>query len=301
MRKLIYLLKDAMLAHGWTVVGSCGYDGANFDAGMDGVDRWINQDAVTGVWYGAPNAGMFSWIVLRNTAINATGQGYQVYIAPEMFTFSMNYPIVVIGSWSAGFTGGGTSTRPTATDQLQLLSSAQHEVSSGINVARGFNMLTTTDHMSTRILFSSAGGTVLNMWSFERHQDPKSWLTTPILHGCKSPIYANVNAAAGFYTQSVEVRGITAYFSGDGLGTLGALGALAIMGGADPNGNWMCSPVGIVGASAQVIGYMGRLQDAFWVHNTMANGDYYPNDGSRAWVVFGDIMHASDGTAVVLD
>jgi hypothetical protein len=46
---------------------------------------------------------------------------------------------------------------------------------------------------------------------------------------------------------------------------------------------------------------MGRLTDAYWVHQNMANGDYYPNDASRQWVIVGDLMHASDGGVVVLD
>lgn len=304
VRKLIYLLKEALLTQGWSVVGSCGYNGSAFAAAMDGVDRWINMDAVTGVWDSAPNAGMFSWIVLRNTAINASGAGYQIYLAPEMAQYASNYPVVILDSWSVGFSGGSTTARPTASDQVLLLTSSYSDpgyLSSTVDAARGFNILTSADRTKVRVVFSSNAMATLYMLCFERPQAAKTWWDKPSFAGGVLPLYANANELAAFYTRSLDVVGIPAYLSADGFGTAGALGKQAMLAGADPNGNWMCSPVGIVGTCAQSIGYMGRLSDAYWVHQNMANGDYYPNDGTRQWVVVGDIMHASDGGAVVLD
>jgi len=304
VRKMIYLFKEALLTQGWSVVGSCGYNGSAFAAAMDGVDRWINMDAVTGVWDGAPNAGMFSWIVLRNTAINASGAGYQIYLAPEMSAYSANYPVVILDSWSVGFSGGSTTARPTASDQVPLLTSSYSDpgyFTTTVDAARGFNILTSVDRTKVRVVFSSNAMATLYMLCFERPQAAKTWWDKPLLSGGALPLYASANAVAAFYTRSLDVIGIPAYLSADGLGTAGALGTQAMLAGADPNGNWMCSPVGIIGSCAQSIGYMGRLADAYWVHQNMANGDYYPNDGTRQWVVVGDIMHASDGGAVVLD
>jgi hypothetical protein len=303
MRKMIYLLKEALKTVGWTVVGSCGWDGVNVTAGMDGVDRWIDMHAVTGTWTYAPHVGKMSWIVLRNTAISADGAGYQIYLAPEMTSESMMYPIVLIESYGAGFTGGSVTVRPTASDQVPMLSTLNAGFSYYGDAARGFNILSSADRSKTRILFSSNAMGTLHMWCFEKPQAAKTWWDKPCLAGySETPTYANLNEASiGLFTRAGVVSGIPAYLSADGFGTAGALGKQAILGGADPNGNWMCSPVGIVGTCAQSIGYMGRLSDAYWVHQNMANGDYYPNDGTRQWVVVGDIMHASDGGAVVLD
>jgi hypothetical protein len=303
IRKMIYLLKEALLTQGWSVVGSCGWDGTDVTAGMDGVDRWIDMHAVTGTWTQTPHVGKMSWIVLRNTAINASGAGYQIYLATETNNTSATYPVIVIESYSVGFTGGSVTTRPTASDQRLLLSTLNSGFSDYADAARGFNILTSVDRSKVRILFSSNAMVTLHMWCFEKPQGMKTWWDKPCLSGyCEMLSYANLNeTSTGLVVRAGDVIGIPVYLSADGFGTAGALGKQAMLGGADPNGNWMCSPVGIIGSCAQSIGYMGRLADAYWVHQNMANGDYYPNDGSRQWVVVGDIMHASDGGAVVLD
>jgi hypothetical protein len=306
---LIWGWKEILIASGWAVAGSCGFDEVAFTAGMDGVDRWLSADAVTGVWTGAPHTGCFSWIVLRNTAMSAEGGGYQLLIAPQMNDTNYNYPVHIRASYGGAYTGGSTTARPTASDEMVLLTSDNSYPSNRLtdvtNQPRGVTVFASTDGRCTRSVFSSTQGAILLMVSCERVQGAKDWWDKPVISGVYRPLYAALNAPAAadvrMFIQVGSAVGIPAYLSADGLGTAGVLGTQTLFGMPDPNGNWMCSPVGVMGSCAQVVGYMGRLTDAYWVHQNMANGDYYPNDASRQWVIVGDLMHASDGGVVVLD
>jgi hypothetical protein len=273
---------------------------------MDSVDRWTTADSVTGK-YGAPYDGYFSWIVLEQAAMS-TG-GYQILLSPEMYDANNNWPIYIRESYGGLYTGGSSTAKPTAVDEVPLLESSpslNNQVLTVLgNYTRGVTVLASTDGLCTRNLFSSAAGTVLFVMSFERVQDARAWWDKPVLSGGCRPTYADWNGLAlsnvKLLTRGGNTIGIPTYLSADGFGTAGAAGKQAFLAGPDPNGNWMCSPVGVVGTSGGAMGYVGRMADAYWVHENMANGDYYPDDGTMKWVVFGDIMHAGDGTAIVID
>ena len=50
-------------------------------------------------------------------------------------------------------------------------------------------------------------------------------------------------------------------------------------------------------------GYLGvfcRVQDLWLAPSNMANGDMFPNDGSKEFVVIGCVVQPNDGTALVL-
>lgn len=308
--------KEALVASGWTVVGSCGYNGSIWVAGMDGIDRWTSADAVTGRTgdFVPPYDGTYSWIVLRNLAMSSVGGGYQILISPEMYDANNNWPIYIRESYGGFYTGGSTEAKPTASDEVPLLDSYPSDAGGVVNrvltvsgnYTRGVTVLTSTDGQCTRNLFSSAAGTVLLVVSFERVQDARTWWDKPVIAGVSRPTYVDLNTAQFGSNVKMMLRagstlGIPAYFSADGFGTAGVAGKQTFLAGPDPNGNWMCSPVGLIGTAGGTMGYVGRLADAYWVHENMANGDYYPDDGTMKWVVFGDLMHASDGTAVVID
>ncbi len=98
----------------WTVRYSC--DSVVAGSAGDGVDRW---DAITDlVWANAASA--HSWIVLRNTAIGSTAE---LLISCEGSSGSGHVLTIAI-SPSAGFTGGTTTARPTATDEAVTLNNA---------------------------------------------------------------------------------------------------------------------------------------------------------------------------------
>src|SRR5678815_1345942 len=101
----IVAMKDEMLAFGsnpWVVVGSS--DGVT--AGMDAVDRWVDYTNLP-IYTG----GAMSWIVLGQPELSANAQ---LCIA---FNSGTGTQATVIWSPTAGFTGGNTTTRPTATDE----------------------------------------------------------------------------------------------------------------------------------------------------------------------------------------
>src|SRR5215216_3611359 len=102
LRAYLRQVKNAMKAFGsspWTVVGSS--NGVAFSVN-DGVDRWTaNADM--------PDS---SWLILKQTGIAANWQ----LLFHRVSTFGCQYFI----SPSAGFTGGGALTRPTATDLVTI-------------------------------------------------------------------------------------------------------------------------------------------------------------------------------------
>ena len=95
----------------WTVVGSS--DGST--AGMDGVDRWTTTFTPSKL-VRASAGSAHSWIVLRNTA-----SGWQICL--DMNNTANTSMGIIFARNSAGFTGGSTTSRPTA--------SANEEISVG--------------------------------------------------------------------------------------------------------------------------------------------------------------------------
>lgn len=87
----------------WTVVGSS--DGST--AGMDGTDRWTTTFTASKI-VRASTGSAHSWIVLQNST-----SGYQMCIDMNSTSSGGNCNIIFARS-SGGFTGGNTTTRPTA-------------------------------------------------------------------------------------------------------------------------------------------------------------------------------------------
>ena len=110
----------------WTVRYSC--NGTTAGTAGDGVDRWqslsdMNPGQMTGV--NSLTSAARSWIVLKNTTLDGGGN-FQVlfdWLSDTNLgsTFWGDYgSCVMYVSRTAGFTGGTTTSRPTATDEVFL-------------------------------------------------------------------------------------------------------------------------------------------------------------------------------------
>lgn len=96
----------------WTVAYSC--DSSTAGTAGDGVDRWT---AATNL---VTASGAHSWIVLKNTHVDQGGN-FQVCIDLPNTDGTQGFGFAaIIVSRTAGFTGGTTSSRPTATDEFVL-------------------------------------------------------------------------------------------------------------------------------------------------------------------------------------
>jgi|SRR5579885_604125 len=97
----------------WTVAYSC--DSNTAGTVGDGVDHWTSASSIL-----VANSTAFSWIVLKNTHIDPGGN-FQICIAcPNSDGVPALSLVGIILSRNAGFTGGSTTSRPTATDEVVL-------------------------------------------------------------------------------------------------------------------------------------------------------------------------------------
>ena len=140
-------------AGAWSVVGSCD----SLAAGIDAVDRWV--DRLDLVW----GTGAHSWIVLKQTGISATDQGFQLLIDLRR-TFSQSENCSMYISYSAGFTGGSTTARPTATDETTILDDTRWGGGTTVNYTWSVSVAKTSDGSCTRTHKSYDGNVGYNWW-----------------------------------------------------------------------------------------------------------------------------------------
>jgi hypothetical protein len=208
-------------------------------------------------------------------------------------------------SYSAGFTGGSTTARPTATDEYVVGSS--YLVSDfGAAQAMGANVMKTTSGKCTRIFISAQSGIYKGVFIFEEPKNVPSWWDKPYIACAKGGTagggfpftYGNFNTAANLVAE-VETWNGAAYVTAEGAGDV--LGKSTQFSTADYNNEWICGTVGLLASSANPRGFLGEMRDIWWVSDDLPDGTYMPSDGSKQFVVIGDILQPWDGSAIVFD
>lgn len=109
-----FQLKESMCGfpqNPWAVAYSC--DGSAAGSAGDGVDRWADAGDVV---YATSAGSAHSWIVLANAAT-----GMEILIECLTNNATLGKVIRLVVSAAAGFTGGGTTSSPSATDQRVIL------------------------------------------------------------------------------------------------------------------------------------------------------------------------------------
>lgn len=256
---LLFAIINALLATGkWTVAYSCNSTTAG-TAG-DGVNRWAS--AANLVWNNAGN--YHSWIVLKNT--NMPGGNYQL-----CFDLSSTYvnTMSVVRSVNAGFTGGSTTARPTAADQVTLLSNASWGGPSP-DAAMRWSTLVSTDGQCTIALIAGSGS-VRGFWYFQQTSTSDAGTTYPFAD----------------YVDGAPVPRITAIpvypLSGaPGTASIGFVSQLT--GLTTPSSitkNWPIVPACLIGTTTGAFGYLGMFQDMWIGSGSVATGDSYP--GAPNW------------------
>jgi hypothetical protein len=282
-RRLLRSIKNALTgfaSNPWTVRYSCNTTTAG-TAG-DGVDRWATDADLA---WATTTSGARSWIVLRQTGI---ATNFEVCLdlvgAGTDSTNGLGGQLFV--SASAGFTGGTTTARPTATDE-----SAQALSGSGVAVLRWsqltadlatrWSVMQSSDGACTRFWFYAAG-VLRGFYMFDK--------PTNIVTGWTNPSYAL--AAAGTSTAATAGLANVAAYVGR-FRALGINGAMAMgcetagtvifpsdaNAGAVPNdidGSWPMLPIGLSSSSVGVKGRHGTLADIWLGSNTIPDGDTYP-------------------------
>ena len=300
-RELLLGIKNAMKGFGtqpWTVTES-----SDSSSATGGSDKWIDADDL--VWRDDDGSAVFSWIILRQTGISST---FELLITCEEDSVSADG--AQIGAWTAqaGFTGGSTTARPTATDELVLRDSTLNGYwgsgALGTSYTSRYHVMQSTDGECTRVLFF-IGDVNTGFWLFDKPFNPNSLWTSPYVACIQGDNNATTNQCsfARFYdtAQGLSRFGgtdFTMYFSGEGFSS-SAIGEQL----TTPNqldGKFISSGIGLCSRTSTMVGRVGELYDLWWGFSSTETGRYFPSDAnSKAFVQVEDMIFPWDGTTLI--
>ena len=278
VNKTIFAFTTAMKAlssNPWTEISSC-------DSTSVGTGKWVTYTNL--IW---SNGGAHSWIVLKQAGANNA----QICIDLNGSTNANN--VSVVYSPGAGFTGGSTTARPTATDQQVLLNQTSMFAGADANIV--WHLLQSTDGQITRLLIMS-GNIMYGFMAIDVPVIPGDltmWtpLNSAVALGYNAqPTYANLSTAANTYCKINGV--ITALnwtsecFGGSPLPTTMTFSD-------DNTADWPLWPIGLYSASPPNRGHKGNLTDIWWGASINTIGSNYPQVGggtSYQFAQFGGLV-----------
>jgi hypothetical protein len=297
-------IKNLMKSFGsnpWTVYFSCTASGSG-TAGTagDGVDRWATIADLL-----SANGTKHSWIVLKQAAIGGAA-GFQVCIDNTGASgISLSSTIAI--SFGAGFTGGTISARPTATDEVVLISNAQW--ASGALAQHQIHAMMSTDGTVTRICMWRGGTNLCTYWEFGKVQNPVS--------GWSNTAYGQAYGATSGYANSYgNLQGQNVHCTGNGgtplfaagftyetyNGNAGGLPQVTGIGSSANtfDGQWPVLPMGLAAAATGNAGRLGNIYDLWWRPSGINDADTFPNNAAtRQFCAMGNLIFPWVGDSTV--
>lgn len=285
-KRIMRTLKNALIgfpSNPWTVVSSSNSIVANSS------DNW-NSDADI-----VNSGGAHSWIVLEQAGINGN---FQVCIDCNNATASFQIATIVISN-NAGFTGGSTSARPTATDETVIINIGNW---TGIStdIASRLSVMQSSDGECTRI-YLAASGTSRMLCIFDKPAQPVTgWVNPSYTLWILDPTFANMFSNYNGKMRHSSTNG-NAVMTTEGYGTV--MGTQDTAWGNIPNeisSEWNMFTVGIASNTVGCRGRHGYLYDLWTGSASIATGDSYPGDASNQFAQFGTIILPWNGGAINL-
>mgnify|MGYP006971703393 FL=1 len=294
-RNIWYFIKDTLLTAGWTVLNSC--DASTYGAG----DKWTDATKLNWHWSSAP----FSWITLAAPA--GLSADLELCIACSNTAgvwVGAHSSLKIYWSQSAGFTGGNTTTRPTATDELALRDGVYNNDSGRWtngdeqvqNVIYTVNIAYSNDGDFRFALYEGGGIHILTLLLEEGENFVGAdWATPPIVGFCwRFGSWGQLNDAT--YIR-VRMNGNNTNVYGATLGYISAMiGQNQVLVNEVGDGGWPLDEIVLFSSTAGRRGKFGKLVDLYYTSDGVSNGSTFPSDGSRQWVKFGCLVFAWDGT-----
>jgi hypothetical protein len=287
-------IKNSLTGFGvlpWTVWGSCN---ATLYGNNDGVNRWITTGDLN--WVGEAGSTTRSWIVLKQT-----GLGVDASICYEMNTNSATQCITVVVFPTGPSVGGTTLVRPSAANEVVLLSAA---LWGGSGTSTVIHAAQSTDGQCTRLLLCRLGF-VVAIQMFDRPKSPVDGWSPAIVMlalgtnaSATQTTYALLNDSAASKGRIGSVAS-TFYMTSEGWGasTLGEQMTFP----DDDTAEYPLSPAYLASDLVGVRGMAkGRLYDLWWGSTAVANGSTYPSDGSKAFAQFGHLIFPWDGSTPLI-
>jgi hypothetical protein len=298
--QLFVLVKNALKAiedNPWNVQGSSD----SVTAGMDAVDRLIDHTDVVRA------GGAHSWIVLQQDAI---GTGAQILF--DFIVADARY-INIYFSPADGFTGGNTTTRPTATDELQLSNSNFEFItgftSGGMGTSMRAHVMVSSDGLCTRII-GCQGNIARSLIMVDVPINPPTGWANPVFCAVAghTGLPPNDPLSINYWTNTANllkavgpVDVMPMNMTMQGFATSGTSNGIFIghtpwVGADEASGEMPISGVGI--AHVTTVGQRGRhgyIADFWTTALSASQGTSFPGDGSKDFVVLGNFVFPWDG------
>lgn len=280
-KRFVRAIKSKILAGGaWQVRRS-----SNATAAAN-VDLWSTDAAIVATAAGVAH----SWIVFRRTDITfellidcCGGSGYY------------DRGVVVISR--AGFTGGTTTNRPTATDEFYsigtALSAALWHNAGTAAFSSVLHCMYSADGEVQRIVALKAAATVMFIDLTMVKNPPSGWVT-PFVVGWvnKTPTFEliNDNPDDGTYVGMHGSLGFRAYLVTESYSAAAKPLGEKLTVQNEISGEWTMAPAAVVGYTPGVKGRHGEVYDLWFGPRAVSNCTTYPADHSRLFIQFNDVI-----------
>lgn len=270
-RRFLRAFKNVLIGFGsnpWTVAYSC--DSVAAGSAGDGVDRWAVDTNL--VWAAAAH----SWIVLKQAGV---ASNFQIVIDLNL-AVAQSYQATIAFSVNAGFTGGTTSARPTATDQVVVLSAAswagQTTIWDGV-----LHVMQSTDGQCTRAFLMGGAGAAKMTFIADRPKLPPAAWTYPAVFSwsTSAPTYALYNDVAkiyGYYSNDLIAMNATSESVASA-----AVGEMALGQYDEIADAWPILPIRLASETPGKRGHYGQLFDMWWTSTLLNDGMTFPDGTSR--------------------
>lgn len=287
---LLHTIKNTILGFGSgapTVRYSC--NGTTAGTAGDGIDRWA---ATTDLVWGATTR---SWIVFRQAGIGAT---FEFLI--DLNNGNSAYGTFVI-SPAAGFTGGTTTARPTATDEVVVRAAGDSGFLPHTTPASWrYSVWQSTDGKGLRVVIAHGGAAQCLMLVDGAANTVSGW-TVPAVAYWGAAFAASAHGTATGTSSRLMTRANSApcavAITGEGFANGFAVDNTSAGGNAanELSGEWALYPLGLWGITAGARGRHGTLVDLWYGSGGASSGDTYPL-GTPNFVQFGNFVMPWDGT-----
>lgn len=299
---LLYKIKNSMVSFSsnpWTVVSSSNSSVANTN------DNWTGSGSVVF----QNNGSAHSWIVLKQVGI---ATNFQVLIVARRNPGGGSDVMFVLYSMNAGFTGGTTTARPTATDEQAFDSDNASLVANSANLASTparLHVMQSTDGQCTRV-FIYVNSIPQTMLLFDKPRNPVSGWTIPHVAmyavqqynsgaSVAQVTYAKLNDAADRVKSRVGTTNFNMFLTSEGCITSMIGEQQTFVSDLDSSAYPML-PMGLFSTTSGARGRHGELFDIYWGSTIINEGDHYPGDSSKQFVQFGDIIHPWNGSTILI-
>jgi hypothetical protein len=214
----------------------------------------------------------------------------------------------VIVSPSQGFTGGTTTARPTATDEVEVSASASLYAPPGA-VDLVVHAMQSTDGQCTRVAICS-NGFVTGFWIFDKLKNPHTAITEQFVAAAAGSnnvtgdvttysILNGNNSNAGYLATAFgSLRATGGFFSCEGFNHMGYGDAFPDR--DDLDGTLPLAPVAVVNTTRGQRGRYGEVYDLWLGSSRVQSCDTYDETGNRRLSTLRDLVLPSNGQILMV-